>query len=84
MDEELIVDPRFQKGFNDGYILAEHEPDLAKDIVANKNDHNTYFSGLVSGKQEYDLEKAMQRIHGMNRNETQHKDLSQDKGKTRD
>ena len=79
MDEELIVDPKFQKGFNHGYILAEHEPELANQIVANKNEHSEYFSGIVSGKEEYDMEKVMQRLHGMNRNETPSQDKTKEK-----
>lgn len=81
MDEELIVDPKFQKGFNDGYKLAAHEPELANQIVANKNDQNLYFEGLTLGKQEHDVIKAMERIHSMNRNETPSTDMDRGKGK---
>ncbi len=81
MDEELIVDPKFQKGFNHGYLLATHEPELATQIVANENDHNEYFKGLVSGKQEHDMEKVRGRYKDMNQKDTPSKD--QDKGKER-
>jgi hypothetical protein len=33
MDEDLNVDPSYQKGFNQGYILAEHAPVVAKLVV---------------------------------------------------
>lgn len=46
----------YTKGFNDGYLLARHEPDLAAQLTASPNDHNAYFNGLVGGKQEYDKE----------------------------
>jgi len=61
---------KYIKGFNHGYLIATHEPDLAKKIVANKNDHNEYFRGFVSGKQEHDLEKIRQRVKGVARNNT--------------
>jgi len=61
---------KYIKGFNHGYLMAIHEPDLAKKIVANKNDHNDYFKGFVSGKQEHDLEKTRQRLKGVSRNNT--------------
>jgi hypothetical protein len=83
MDEELIVDPKFQKGFNHGYILAEHEPELATQIVANKNEHSEYFSGIASGKQEHDMEKIRERLKGVSRNETPTKTISKDKGRSR-
>jgi hypothetical protein len=46
----------FTKGFNNGYLLAKHDPDLAAQLAANPNDQNPYFEGLVSGKQEYEKE----------------------------
>ncbi len=55
-NEELAVDPQFLKGFNEGYLLAKHEPELAALITGNQNDHNGYFKGLTGGKQEYDKE----------------------------
>ncbi len=54
--EETTVDPNYLKGFNNGYQLAKHEPDLAAQLAAHSNDHNEYFKGLVSGKQEYEKE----------------------------
>jgi propanediol dehydratase small subunit len=75
---------QFIKGFNHGYVLAEHEPDLVKSIIANKNEHNIYFKGIVSGKQEYDMEKIRLRLHGMNRNDSPSHDISKDKGRTKD
>jgi len=54
--EEITVDPQYLKGFNNGYLLARHEPDLAAQLAAHPNNHNEYFKGLVGGKQEYDRE----------------------------
>ncbi len=54
--EKLTVDPQYLKGFNNGYLLAKHEPKLATQLTAKPNEHNPYFKGLVSGKQEYDRE----------------------------
>ena len=81
MDEELIVDPKFQKGFNHGYLLAIHEPDLASEIVANKNEHSQYFNGLVSGKQEFDMEKVRERFKGINQNDAPSNDIDKNKGR---
>ncbi len=83
MEEELIVDPQFQKGFNHGYILAEHEPELAKEITASNNSHDIYFSGLVSGKEEFDMEKIRDRSKDVNQNKTIIKNIEKDKGRMR-
>ena len=54
--EEITVDPQYLKGFNNGYLLARHEPELAAQLTAQPNGHNAYFNGLVGGKQEYEKE----------------------------
>lgn len=54
--DELTVDPHYLKGFNNGYLLAKHEPELAAQLTANPNDHNPYFKGLTSGKGQYEKE----------------------------
>jgi len=32
MEETNKIDPDFLKGFNDGYIIAQHEPELAEKL----------------------------------------------------
>ncbi|MBE2288968.1 MAG: hypothetical protein IAE95_05395 [Chitinophagaceae bacterium] len=54
--DELTVDPQFLRGFNNGYLLAKHEPELAVQLTTRPNDHNEYFKGLVGGKAEYEKE----------------------------
>lgn len=54
--EETTVDPHYLKGFNNGYLLARHEPKLAAQLAASPNEQNPYFNGLVSGKEQYDKE----------------------------
>jgi hypothetical protein len=54
--EELSIDPHYLKGFNNGYLLAKHQPELAMQLTVQPNDHSPYFKGLMGGKQEYDKE----------------------------
>ncbi len=72
---------QFIKGFNDGYLVAEHEPELAKQLVKHPNDHNEYFKGVVSGKQEFDMEKVRERLKGVSRSNPPTKDISKNKGR---
>jgi len=54
--EETTVDPNYLKGFNSGYLMAKHEPELAAQLTANRNDNNAYFKGITGGKEQYDKE----------------------------
>jgi hypothetical protein len=54
--EETTIDPHYLKGFNNGYLLAKNEPELAAQLTAQHNDHNAYFKGLAGGKREYENE----------------------------
>lgn len=53
---EEHIDQKYIKGFNNGYVLAKHEPDLMAQLTANPNEHSEYFKGLLAGKDEYDKE----------------------------
>lgn len=48
---------KYKKGFNNGYLLAQHEPELLNKIIKERNPGNEYFSGLLSGRKEYEREK---------------------------
>ena len=71
MDEEK----KFIKGFNQGYTLAEHEPDILSKIVQNINSTNDYVQGIVSGKEEFELEKSRTHLDDLSRIRNKPKDL---------
>ncbi|HYC27371.1 MAG TPA: hypothetical protein VEB42_01130 [Chitinophagaceae bacterium] len=57
MEENLEqVDPKYQEGFNKGYLIAEHHPTLAAQLAAKPNDHSEFFKGLVAGKEQHEKE----------------------------
>lgn len=48
---------QYIKGFNHGYLLMKHLPDLvAKLLKSVKETTSDYFSGFFSGKEEYEIE----------------------------
>ena len=51
----------YQDGFNHGYILAKYLSELANDFTHSANIESEYFNGLVSGKQEHQMEKIRER-----------------------
>ena len=52
MNEEKYI-----KGFNSGYILAGHKPELLQTITENLSTTNDYVAGLVDGKGQLKQEK---------------------------
>jgi hypothetical protein len=61
MDAQNIQSEKnYAKGFNAGYLLEKHEPELMKQIMASPNDRtNEYYSGLQDGKKQHDKEKIL-------------------------
>ena len=53
----MDAEKQFTKGFNDGYLLAEHAPAMVQKLVPSLLPANDYVDGLVAGTQEYALEK---------------------------
>lgn len=55
----MSIDKQYIKGFNHGYLIAKHDPELAKKVIKPDNNRTEYLKGLISGKQEYRLEKTL-------------------------
>ena len=45
-------------GFNSGYILAKYEPLLLGKVLPKRHSENEFVTGLQSGKEEFEQEKA--------------------------
>lgn len=55
-EEQTTVDPNYLRGFNNGYVLARHEPELAARLIDGRENPNEYFKGFIGGKEQYDKE----------------------------
>ncbi|MDP4103349.1 MAG: hypothetical protein Q8935_00230 [Bacillota bacterium] len=71
----MNAEKKFIRGFNDGYTLAEHEPDILNKIVKNLNSTNDYIQGIVSGKEEFEFEKSRTHLDDLTRIRNKPKDL---------
>ena len=60
--EEESINPIIVKGFNNGYILAEHEPELLDRVLKTENLTNDYIKALAAGKRQYHKEKVVEQI----------------------
>lgn len=67
----------YEEGFNHGYILQKHAPELAELISNSQNPKNSYFSGFTSGKQEHQMEQIRVKFH----KQTKPRDPEKDKDK---
>lgn len=50
--EEERKNPAIIKGFNNGYILAEHEPERLGQVLKSENVTNDYMKALAAGKKQ--------------------------------
>lgn len=53
---------QYTKGFNAGYLLSKHEPELLKQILASANTSNAYCEGLTLGQKQHDREKLLEQL----------------------
>ena len=61
MEEEYDTpDPDFVKGFNEGYTLAQHLPDLAEQLGKATGDSQRS-TGFQAGRQQLILEQSQER-----------------------
>lgn len=56
--EELEMQ-QTQRGFNQGYLLAKHKPELFNEIATTlkKDAENYYSKGFLNGGKQYEIEK---------------------------
>lgn len=64
------------KGFNNGYMLEKHNPELARKLLNGFTDkEHPYVQGFTSGVREFAKERVVQQIR--------ERDQSRDQGKDR-
>ncbi len=63
-----MEDEKYVKGFNQGYLLQKHKPDLAEQLkTALKESNNDRDQGFLDGAKEYELE-ALDKYVGQKKN----------------
>ncbi len=59
MEEEKDPSQIYIKGFNAGYQLKQHEPELLKDLLKSKNENSDFLKGLSDGERQYKREAML-------------------------
>lgn len=55
---------QYIQGFNHGYLITKHLPDLVTKLVKNIKDvAGDYIAGFFSGKEEYELEVSRMQLN---------------------
>lgn len=60
MEDYETPDPEFVKGFNEGYTLARHLPELSKQLAVVKGD-NPRSAGFEQGREQFTTEQKRER-----------------------
>lgn len=61
MDDQENVEPDYVKGFNEGYIISQHSPDLAERL-ANIDSDFVRLAGFKAGREQYQAEQLRERL----------------------
>lgn len=64
---------QYTKGFNSGYLLSKHEPELFDQLLNSLNKDSEYIQGMKQGKHQHDREKLLEQIK-------QHQEINKGKG----
>ena len=54
-------------GFNNGYILANHEPLTLSSVVKGLQSDNSYIKGLLQGQLEFEKVQSRYRLNELSR-----------------
>ncbi len=58
MEETTTVSPTFLKGFNQGYQMQQHKPEMSEQLIEQADTKDEYWHGFESGAKEFDIEKT--------------------------
>lgn len=61
MDEQDNIEPEYIKGFNEGYTMAQHMPELADKLATIDSDF-IRLVGFKAGREQYQVEQIKTRL----------------------
>jgi len=61
------AEQQYVKGFNNGFLLAEHAPGLVQKLVPGLQTVNDYTDGLIAGSQQYTLDREQDGLTELSR-----------------
>ena len=79
--QNLVDEKLYQRGINDGYIIAKHEPKLADGMSKTMNPDKIYECGFLEGIKELQKELSQQRLAELQKIRSKGKDRDNDRGR---
>lgn len=61
MEEQDKVEPQYVKGFNEGYTISQHKPELAEKLANIESDF-IRLVGFKAGREQYQQEQVKERL----------------------
>lgn len=83
MEQNFEPHPDYVKGFNEGYTLAKHMPDLSEKLPASLGGSERG-QGFKAGRDQYILEKEKQRPSWLRKDRLTDLDKDQDADRDKD
>ena len=74
MDEQ-----KFIKGFNSGYLMAEHTPDIISKLSPTVEAENPYLNGIQSGAKQYQKDKSKEKTQDQSKDKNKDHDIQMQK-----
>lgn len=80
MPEDQTSELNYKKGFNEGYIITKHLPELSDQLSQIKNE-TPRIDGFKDGRNEYFQEKAKERMNSFLKTDISNDRTIEPKGK---
>lgn len=61
MEDQDKVEPEYVKGFNEGYTISQHKPELAEKLASIDSDF-IRLVGFKDGRKQYQVEQIKDRL----------------------
>lgn len=66
---------QFIRGFNSGYLLSKHDPDLLNSLLKSQNNDSEYIQAMILGKKEHDRELLLAQLKQSQKSNQRDRDL---------
>jgi hypothetical protein len=62
MEEEKDPSPEYIKGFNHGYTMRRHEPELLDKLISSEKDNGEYMRAMKAASKQFEIAKLREQI----------------------
>ncbi len=72
----MTSEKQYIEAFNNGYILAQYEPNFSEILFQSLSPANNYLRGFFTGKEQFEVQRDRNRLYELQqlRNQSQEKE----------